>query len=638
MPLIQGNAKSAAGDFYSTEISQSLRFNDDDSAYLSWTPASAGNRKTWTWSGWVKGGDWGSLYGLFGVGGASSTPRGYFYLGSDTIGFYSDPTGSSVTAVGDALPIKYRDSAAWYHFVVQYDTTQATASNRIRFYVNGELLSGLIFSYPTQNEDGVFNTTNTHYIGAIANAAYPYNGYLAEVHFIDGTALDPTSFGENKSGVWIPKAYSGSYGTNGFYLPFNHDYSVEGFSAVTYRGNGGTQYIGGVGFEPDLVWIKSRSNAFVHALYDSVRGATKNLISNNTDSEYTYSVGLNAFNTDGFSLGGNLSWVNFNNDAFVAWCWDAGTGSPVSNTDGSITSTVKASTDYGFSIVSYTGNGSSSATVGHGLGSVPDMVICKRRDSATQWFVKHTDLSSNNSLCLNLTNAEFSPSDGSIADLSSSSTFGFYQGDNVNNVNASGGTYIAYCFSSVSGYSKIGSYSGTGSAGNKITTGFKPAFLMLKRSDSSGNNWWILDGVRDTQDPRTKNLFPNDSSAEIDNVGYSIDFDSDGFTIQATGGEVNNASGTYIYMAFADKREAAFWLDQSGNNNDFENNNLTESDISLDSPTNNFATLNPLAPQGYSLGTLSEGNLASIDNTTNSVVVAILYLSLKVVSGILKQI
>jgi hypothetical protein len=374
---------------------------------------------------------------------------------------------------------------------------------------------------------------------------------------------------------------------------------VEGFSATTYTGNVSGQYIGGVGFQPDLVWLKSRTYANNHGIWDSIRGVGSRLKSNATDAED--SVSLVSLDNDGFTLGTDY---NASGENLVAWCWDAGSGSPVSNTDGSITSTVKANPDRGFSIVSWTGTGS-AATIGHGLSSAPEMVIIKNRSTAQNWNVYHTDVGTTNILSLDLTSAAFA--DGaaminSTAPTSSVVSLGFGGASNQ-----SGSDHIAYCFHSVSGYSKMGSYTGTGASGNTVTTGFKPAFVMVKRTDVA-DNWHIHDSTRNPVNPVDKWLYPNLSNAEADVDVLS--FDSNGFTISSTANSTNASGGTYIYMAFADTREAAFWLDDSGNNNDWENNGLTESDISLDSPTNNFATLNPLdSLNGTTYFVLSEGNL-----------------------------
>jgi len=568
---------TGAGSFYDTEISQSLRFNDDDSAYLSRTPASAGNRKTWTWSGWVKRGNLGSRQTIFSVYGGTNS-NDFIELRFDsstdalTLGLYS--------ADGFVTNQVFRDTSSWYHIVVVMDTTQATDTNRLKLYVNGaQVTSFSSTSYPSQNSNTAMGMAAIHSIGSlIFNNNYYNDGYLAEVNFIDGTALDATSFGEFKSGVWIPKAYSGSYGTNGFYLPFNHDYSVEGFSATTYRGNGTSQYIGGVGFEPDLVWIKNRDATESHTLFDSIRGVGERLFSNLNIAENTASNSLTSFDTDGFSVGSH-SGVNASGQGNVAWCWDAGTGSPVSNTDGSITSTVKASTDYGFSIVDFTTT-SGVETTGHGLSSAPEMIITKKRDGTNNWFTYHTSIGATKFLYLNEVNgAGTSTVWNDTAPTSSVFT--------TNAAVFGAGNFIAYCFHSVSGYSKFGSYSGTGASGNSVTTGFKPAMVVVKRTDSA-DSWYVYDNVRGGDTDNDSALRWNGSDAESDfNATDGLSFTSTGFTVEATDSAINSSSGTYIYMAFADKREAAFWLDQSGNNNDFENNNLTESDISLDSPTNN---------------------------------------------------
>ena len=606
MSLIpNGLAKSAAaGGFYDHPIEQSLRLNDDDSAYLSWTPASAGNQQTFTWSGWVKRGNLGTYQALLEVY-VSATD--FFLLqfdNADRITYYYINAG---TDWGKITTAKYRDTSAWYHVTFVNDSTNATAADRMRLYVNGERVTQFDADYGDmpQNTYSYVNSANLHKIGYRQDTGTYLDGYLAEVHFIDGTALDASSFGETKSGVWIPKAYSGSYGTNGFYLPFNHDYSVEGFSATTYTGNGGTQYIGGVGFSPDLVWIKGRGFISSNWLTDSVRGNTKILSSNLTNAEATVSDCITSLDTDGFTVGSNN---NFNRDgeSHVAWCWDAGSGSPVSNTDGSITSTVKASTDYGFSIVSYTGDAGTTSTVGHGLSQAPEFVIFKNRSLAKNWIV-FSDYAGNPAngdlLFLNSTSALLTGnSSGNVS--FNASTIGLDYGDTIN---GSGNAMIAYCFHSVSGYSKFGSYTGTG-VQNHITTGFKPAFVMVKRTDTT-SSWSMYDSVREVDNPFGARLYANISDAEI-NYGLDIiSFDSTGFQIEGSTASLNASGGTYIYMAFADKREAAFWLDQSGNNNDFENNNLTESDISLDSPTNNFCTLNPLA--GNTAIALKEGNLTA---------------------------
>ena len=593
---------------------QSLRFNDDDSAYLSWTPASAGNRKTWTWSGWVKRGNIGVRQTIL----ATSNAAGNDYLGieiqtGDTL-LVSGNNGSASVQISLTTNAVFRDIASWYHIVLSFDTTQATSTDRVKLYINGVLQTFSSATYPPLNYDSRINTTNSHNLGSFLPAAGLYlDGYLSEVNFIDGLALDPTSFGEtDANGQWVPIIEpSVTYGTNGFYLPFTNDYEVEGFNTVTYRGNGSTQYIGGVGFEPDLVWIKSRNNGTAwHALVDSIRGNTKFLYSNVTNAEATSSVPFKSFDADGFSVGSDTTTArtNVSGETYVAWAWDAGTGSAASNTDGSITSSVKANPDYGFSIVSYTGNGTAGATIGHGLSSAPEIIITKNRDIVSNWFTFVSELGAGKSLLLNLTNASYT---GTTIWNDTAPTASVFSVGTANETNGSTRDIIAYCFHSVAGYSDIGSYTGNGSStGPTVTTGFKPAFVMIKRTDYTAG-WIMFDNTRTPYNPLDKYLRADSNAADVTSSVYNVDFNSDGFQLTGTGNDINQSGGTYIYMAFADKREAAFWLDQSGNNNDWTNNNMQESDISLDSPTNNFATIDPL---GSVAGVFSEGNLKYVSS------------------------
>ena len=211
---------------------------------------------------------------------------------------------------------------------------------------------------------------------------------IAEYNFIDGLHLHQLhSEKQITYGHWKPKKYGGAYGTNGFYLPFEQDYTVEGFSAVTYKGTGAVRYVGGTGFQPDLVWIKSRDHTYGHHLTDAVRGAGKDLYTDTTDDDYDNANSLQSFESDGFTLGTDNG-PNNSTKQYVAWTWDMG-GSNANNTTGSINSVVRANATYGQSIVSYTGTGS-TATIGHGLSSAPEWIIIKRRDASTNWPVWHT--------------------------------------------------------------------------------------------------------------------------------------------------------------------------------------------------------------------------------------------------------
>ena len=586
-------------------IQQSLKFNDDESQYLSWTPAAAGNRKTWTWSGWVKRGNLGSYQGLFGAGTTSPAYAALRFMDTDKIQFF---VGGAVTYNISTTAV-YRDVSAWYHICFAFDVTETTASDRCKLYVNGvqQTLSG---TFPT-NSNWEINNTYAHSVGAQSlNSTFSLHidGYLSDINFIDGQALDASSFGQFTDGYWEKKDYAGTYGTNGFHLTFQDDVVSEGFNVATYRANAGTQSISGLGFSPDFVWTKARNNSFHHELYDTVRGSTKKLASSQTNAESTKADSLTSFDADGFTLGyqENSNYVAGNGG--VAWCWDAGSGSPVSNTDGTITSTVKANPDYGFSIVSYTGTGA-NATVGHGLSSAPDLIIAKCRTAVDDWPVYHTSTGSSQYAYLDHTQA-FSTAtsvwqgvtpDSSVFSVGTSAT-----------ANRSGASQIAYCFHSVAGYSSFGSYTGNGSAsGPTVTTGFPVAFVMVKRTDSTGN-WVMYDNTRATSNPINKLLYANLSSAEATWGSGGVDFNATGFQVKNSGGDMNVNGGTYIYMAFADTREAAFWKDVSGQGNHWTPNNLDYRDSLVDSPANNFCTLNPL--DKLNSPTLSEGNLKYYPN------------------------
>ena len=585
-------ASGAGGDY---EIEQSLRFDDGRDTYLSRTPSVAGNRKTWTFSAWVKRTNL-SLSGaaIFSAG-VSTGARGIIdFNNTDTLRFGFNNGSTWYIAETTA---KFRDTSAWYHVLVKCDLANTTAV----IYVNNVAQSTNSVSWP--NADNVFNNNVFHAVGKTFVNGNLFDGYLAEVNFIDGQALTPDSFGETGTyNEWKPIEYAGTYGTNGFYLPFEQDYSVEGFSTVTYEGNGATShYIGGVGFSPDLVWTKERSNTSSHRLADSIRGTGVYLESDNTGADKASTTSITSFNSDGFTVGTNTH-HNASTDDYVAWNWDMG-GTTASNTSGSITSSVRANTAYGQSIVSYSGTGS-AATVGHGLASAPTMIIVKNRSVVNPWWVYTATLGAGKQLRLNDTHAE--GSDGGVIWNNTAPTNSVFSVNSNTGSNGSGNSLIAYCFHDVANYSKFGSYSGNGSTtGPVVTLGFSPAFVMIKRTDAAGNSWRMFDNTRNPTNPVDKIIYANLSNAET--TQDNLEFVSDGLNIIGTSTDVNASGGTYIYAAFADTREYAYWYDQSGNNNDWTSEGgLTESDVMLDSPTNNFATFNPLS--GSTGLTLSEGN------------------------------
>ena len=915
-PLLLASAAAAPTGY---EIERSLRFNSADSAYLNRTPSSAGNRKTWTWSGWVKKNK--SVRGVLFGGGTTQSDAGF-----SSIEFESDDTlrvtgWNTLWAKSEAV---YRDYSAWAHVVVSFNSTESSAANQIKLYVNGQQITKATENALTQNADYGINQTARHTIGAISEDANPKSDfYLADVQFIDGQALAPTDFGEfDDNGVWQPIEYAASgpndgttwsnscsgtiysaslgyanafdgslatyshaangntitftpssaipvsssvrifcalgsitgstgtadvtingtsyvstantnrsdgyftvtgitsitsitweraadndlvavsaievdgvtlidgdtanIGANGFHLPFSdnstaaalgtdtsgngntwtvnnisvtagagndslvdvptngtetdtgvggevrgnyatlnpldkasittsngnldfthagttgnwqmirgtigvtsgkwywettvtdtetilgiatgaasiandryvgndaygwgysgingqklnngsgssygnsytsgdvigvafdadagslyfykngtvqnsgtaaftgltsgpyfpafsirdtgHTSSINagqrafaysapsGYKAlctanlddptiadgstamdvVTYTGNGSTQTISGLDFSPDFVWIKGRSNARNNNLYDTVRGATNYLTSDTTNAENTSSDLLTTFNSDGFSLGNNVT-ANGSSEAYVSWTWDAGS-STVTNNEGSITSQVRANPSAGFSVVTYTGTGS-SATIGHGLNAVPYLIITKRRSDTSSWGVQFLGLGTNY-MELQATTAN-SSSDALAAWNNTNPTSSVFTVNTKGSTNLNGSTYVAYCFAPVEGYSAFGSYVGNGSSdGPMVFTNFRPRWIMFKRTDAAGH-WIVFDSARNTYNEIDAALRPNVSDPESTTYGR-FDLLSNGVKIRTTDIGTNASSGTYIYAAFAE--------------------------------------------------------------------------------------
>ena len=322
----------------------------------------------------------------------------------------------------------------------------------------------------------------------------------------------------------------------------------EYFNTVLYTGNGSTNAITGVNFQPDWTWIKNRSITANHHLFDVARGATKYILTNSSNAEATDAQQLQSFDSDGFTVGTNGN-VNGSGNNIVAWNWLA-SNTTASNTDGSINSTVSANTTSGFSIVSYTGTGA-NATVGHGLSSAPKMIIFKNTNSVRDWGVYHGSLSDpDNYLTLNQTYAQTTGFNFSNNTAPTSSVFSV---GTLTNNNGSSEEYIAYCFAEKKGFSKFGSYTGNGSTdGTFIYTGFKPAFVMIKRTDTT-NNWLMYDNKRDSDNIVGNILHPNLSNAQdIQTTANVYDFTSNGFKARSTYVATNASGGSYIYMAFAE--------------------------------------------------------------------------------------
>ena len=790
---ILAGASGQGGGGYTIE--NSLRFRSSASAYLNRTPATAGNRKTWTWSGWVKRGALGSTQHLFQSGYSTNPWFAFQFEANNTI----QVSFSAGTSGGSYTTAVYRDPSAWYHIVLKVDTTQATAANRVMLYVNNVLQTFGTTNYPAQNFDTQVNNTLLHTIGGFASlGGYYLDGYLTEVNLIDGQALDPSSFGEynEDTGVWQPVAYAGSYGTNGFYLPFSdatntttlvadssgngNDWTPNGISLTSgatydsmtdtptpyagggnyctlspifvgrsdaggtygatngnltgvnigaggwammgstmvipaasakyyfectvgaapqtmsvgvqkagtpfaapyivgysgdangysyandgYKFNNGSSAYGStatvndvigvaidasgatssiefykngvsmgvaftgisgglmpaisttagagncqmnfgqrpfaytpptdflplhtgnlpdstivngstafnvdtyagtgatnartIGFQPDFVWIKARTNAYWHKLFDSVRGANKPLVSNDTTSELTETTGLMSFDSDGFTLGTSAdSTVNNSGSGqtFVAWNWKAG-GAAVTNELGSITSQVSANTTAGFSIVTYTADGVATATIGHGLGATPDMIITfGRTGGSTSHAVYHSALTNASSSIIWLDSSLGAATNAGYWNSTAPTATVFSGGASGNYVNNTGWTMVAYCFADVEGYSKFGSYTGNGDPnGPFVHLGFRPRFVMVKRADSGGN-WFIWDSSRDTNNTVLREIYPDSPTSEYTRTGSndSLDFTSNGFKLRfsATYADRNASGGKYIYMAFAE--------------------------------------------------------------------------------------
>jgi hypothetical protein len=470
-------------------------------------------------------------------------------IGVSTGKFYWEITPTSVT--GGGLIGVANDSAALDQFLGQnvngwsyyndgnkYTNNTATAYGA-SFVANDvigvalDMSAGTVVFYKNNTSQG---TAFTGLTGTLFPAMSDGSG--------SGTATFVANFGQRPFAYTPP---TGFVALNTFNLPAAT--IVKGntvMDATLYTGTGAALSVtNAAGFQPDLVWAKSRSNATNHQLTDSVRGTTKSLVSNSGLVEATDTQGLTAFNSNGFALGTD---VNYNGSArtFVGWQWQAGQGTTSSNTDGTITSQVSVNPSAGFSVVTYNGTGA-NATVGHGLGVAPSMVIVKARESANVWRVGHKDLTSwAYSLQLNDTAAE--ASNVAIFNSTAPTSTVFSVGTSVT-TNESAKGMVAYCFAPIAGYSAIGAYQGNGNAnGTFVYLGFRPKFVMLKRSGIS--DWTILDSAREGYNVSNDALFANLSNTE--GTSTVADLLSNGFKLRTSGVSVNELDRKVLYIAFAE--------------------------------------------------------------------------------------
>jgi hypothetical protein len=327
----------------------------------------------------------------------------------------------------------------------------------------------------------------------------------------------------------------------------------EYFNTKLYTGNGSTQSITGVGFQPDLLWFKNRNSAINHMWFDSVRGIDKYFYGNLAEAEGTSATILTAVGSDGFSVGANNN-VNGSGNGIVSWNWKAN-GSGSANTDGDVTSTVSVNTTSGFSIVKWDSTGTAGINIGHGLGQKPAMIIAKcLNQSSTSWPVYHQSLGATKYVSLQATTAE--TTSATRWNNSEPTTITFQTGSS-GDIGGSDRTMIAYCFAEKKGFSKFGKYTGNGSTdGTFVYTGFKPAFIIYKGVSGTGaaDNWEIHDNKRDISNPMDTLLYPNSANAESIPASTTdrLDFLSNGFKIRTGSADYNASGTTYIYMAFAE--------------------------------------------------------------------------------------
>ena len=481
---------------------------------------------------------------------------------------------AQITVNGDTGGSRY----LWWHYASSYyEINTDSGLQTIGSISNDDIIQ---VAYDVDTTNVWFGKNNSWYLSGDPSSATPMSSATTVVSdntkfFVGGRTgsgqnIMHVNFGQRPFNYTPPTGFKALCSKN---LPPNAPSIIrpqKHFDTLLYTGNGTSQRISGLEFAPDIVWIKARTGASNrnHNLFDTIRvfagDGTKeriypNLTNEGQSSIWSSKTNLTDFHHDGFSVGAGTD-TNTNTYTYVAWCWKAG-GAAVSNSDGTITSQVSANTEAGFSIVSYTGNGANNATVGHGLGESPDWVIVKDRDTnsaGNNWYVFHSALTSGHYVKLNqdsATAALSGTSNGGVGSVTST-TFNFVQGTSGNNknVNESGDNFIAYCWTEIPGYSKFGSYSGNSSTdGTYVHLGFRPAWVMVKRYDGSGQGWNIFDNTRNTFNLVDEFLIANSSNAEATGSALNLDFLSNGFKFRGTDGGSNTSGSDYIYMAFAEQ-------------------------------------------------------------------------------------
>ena len=513
--------------------------------------------------------------------GGGNFESSYSTIGMTTGKWYAEFTwlssGNNCSQIGVGSYVYPRDSSNQNGFIngiTQVNLDNSTATNRA-ISENGTLLTGgdASFSFSVNDIIGIAfdadaKTVNFYKNNAILGSTYPYD--VASVgdgifYFITftrtntGTSSFAANFGQRPFTYTPPTGFKA---LNTFNLPTSTILQGNKYmDATIWTGNGNTSrtITNAASFKPDFVWLKERDIAIDHILYDSIRGpstssASKALCSNTTVAEgsqndnSTYGY-LDGFTSSGFTVtrgsDGATSYTNKNNGTYVGWQWQAGQGSTSSNTSGSITSTVSVNTTAGFSIQTWTGTGA-NATVGHGLGVAPKMIIIKNRTSSWDWGVYHASLGATKYIYLNQTAAAGTSIQAFNNTEPTSSVFSVGTGLNFNNT----ATMVSYCWAEIAGFSKFGSYTGNGSTdGPMIYCNFTPKFILIKRTDTSGTSWVMYDSARATYNVVDKLLLSDSSGAEV--TATSLDFLSNGFKLRSTDGSRNASGGTYIYACFA---------------------------------------------------------------------------------------